>query len=209
MAAQSPVKSPGASGGGQPVDYSFRELKSVSDLIFETPVTGHARRPPVNGDTRVDDYLESIVADGPKNGARLNANSVRLCNNQLTSLQGLDKALYHVLDDPRELVWLDASCCKLQGIDDIITQFPNLQVLYLHGNQVWHLSEVLKLQQLPQLRKLTLHGNHIAEQKNYKLWVLAHLPNLRSLDFSTVTNLDRDKVDTWFKGYQKAQAAKC
>mmetsp|Transcript_32180 Transcript_32180/g.96087 ORF Transcript_32180/g.96087 Transcript_32180/m.96087 type:complete len:183 (-) Transcript_32180:429-977(-) len=127
MAAQSPVKSPGASGGGQPVDYSFRELKSVSDLIFETPVTGHARRPPVNGDTRVDDYLESIVADGPKNGARLNANSVRLCNNQLTSLQGLDKALYHVLDDPRELVWLDASCCKLQGIDDIITQFPNLQ----------------------------------------------------------------------------------
>mmetsp|Transcript_32180 Transcript_32180/g.96088 ORF Transcript_32180/g.96088 Transcript_32180/m.96088 type:complete len:123 (-) Transcript_32180:82-450(-) len=99
--------------------------------------------------------------------------------------------------------------CNVHLLPPVKLSHMHPQVLYLHGNQVWHLSEVLKLQQLPQLRKLTLHGNHIAEQKNYKLWVLAHLPNLRSLDFSTVTNLDRDKVDTWFKGYQKAQAAKC
>ncbi|KAG1665476.1 hypothetical protein FOA52_007608 [Chlamydomonas sp. UWO 241] len=193
---------------GQPVDYSFRELKKVSDLVFESPVSGTARRPAVNGDGNAEGYLDSIVAEGARQGTKLNATSVRLCNNQLISLAGLDRTMYHVLDDPQELVWLDASCNQIQTIDEIVTSFPNLQVLYLHGNQLWHLSEVLKLQKLPHLKKLTLHGNQIAEQRNYKLWVVAHLPHLRSLDFSTITNLDRDKVDNWFRGYQKVQAAK-
>lgn len=98
------------------------------DLVFEAPVSGHARRPPLNGDSGGDEYLDSLVAQGPKRSTRLNANSVRLCNNHLVTLNGLDKAMYHVLDDPQELVWLDASCNQIQNIDDVITSFPSLQV---------------------------------------------------------------------------------
>lgn len=79
-------------------------------------------------------------------------------------------------------------------------------MLYLHGNEIWQLSEVLKLEKLPYLRKLTLHGNPIAELKNYKLWVGSHLPNLRSLDFSTITKVDRDSMNVWLAGYRKQHA---
>ena len=73
----------------------------------------------------------------------------------------------------------------------------------MHGNQISHMSDVIKLSKLEHLAKLTLHGNPITEQKNYKLFVAAHLPRLRSLDFSTITKLDRDKTANWFRGYQK------
>ncbi len=68
------------------------------------------------------------------------------------------------------------------------------QVLYLHGNQISSLADVCKLSQLKNLSKLTLHGNPISEHTNYKMYIAAHLPNLRSLDFSTITKIDRDKV---------------
>jgi len=46
-------------------------------------------------------------------------------------------------------------------------------------------------------------GNPISEMKNYKLFVAAHLPKLKSLDFSAITKLDRDKTSNWYRGYQK------
>lgn len=58
--------------------------------------------------------------------------------------------------------------------------FP--QVLYLHGNQIASLHDVLKLSKLPKLQKLTLHGNPISEKANYKVWVLSHLPELKVRD---------------------------
>jgi hypothetical protein len=44
------------------------------------------------------------------------------------------------------------------------------QVLYMHGNQIANMHDVLKLAKLESLQKLTLHGNPIAEAKNYKMW---------------------------------------
>ena len=41
---------------------------------------------------------------------------------------------------------------------------PLSQVLYLHGNQISHMSDVARLAKLPHLAKLTLHGNPISEQ---------------------------------------------
>ena len=112
---------------------------------------------------------------------------------------------YHLLDDPADLSWLDASFNALtsHSLDDIVASFPNLKVLYLHGNQIASMKEIIKLQALPHLTKLTIHGNPISEKSNYKLWVLSHLPGVRDFDFSPVTKLDREKVTTWFAAYSK------
>lgn len=77
------------------------------------------------------------------------------------------------------------------------------QVLYLHGNQISSLNDVLKLQALPRLEKVTLHGNPISEMKAYKMWVCAHLPGVKNLDFSGITKVERDKVATWMKANRK------
>ncbi|GAX75364.1 hypothetical protein CEUSTIGMA_g2808.t1 [Chlamydomonas eustigma] len=196
---------------GPPVDYSFRDLKNALDIVYEAPVSGTARCLPIKSDVNLNEHLETLPTPRSpvKAGHRiLNSNSLRICNNLLISLQGLGKVLPHVLDDPRELVWLDASCNQLASIEDIITEYPKLQVLYLHGNQIRHMTEIQKLAKLEHLTKLTLHGNPITEQKNYKLYVAAHLPKLRSLDFSTITKIDREKTEVWFRGYQKQMADK-
>ena len=81
-------------------------------------------------------------------------------------------------------------------------------MLYLHGNQISHLHDILKLGRLEHLVKLTLHGNPVAEQQNYKMWVAGHLPSVRNLDFSTITRVERDKINTWMASYRKRQEAR-
>lgn len=77
---------------------------------------------------------------------------------------------------------------------------PACQVLYLHGNHITNLQEVIKLAAgLPNLVKLTLHGTPVSEHGHYKHWVCAHLPQLRNLDFSSITRLQRDDVSKWSK----------
>ncbi|GLC35693.1 hypothetical protein PLESTB_000484600 [Pleodorina starrii] len=250
---------------GPPVDYSFKDLKSVLDLVTVEPTSGTARKPALSPDNSPLEYLEALAvqdqaqadsdaANGGSSGAsasassplllggvgstsvgssggtpsagnsskqllstqrgaaptaaavlgaKLNSNSLRLANNHLLSLNGLGRVMRHVLDDPSQLVWLDVSSNQLSTIEDAVLEFPSLQVLYYHGNNITNLNDVLKLQGLPKLNKLTLHGNPIAEQKNYKNWVVAHLPNLRNVDFGTITKVERDKIETWFKSTKK------
>lgn len=57
--------------------------------------------------------------------------------------------------------------------------------------------EIDKLAGLPNLTNLTLHGNPIEEKEDYKQYVLAVLPGLRSLDFYRITEQDRATAQTW------------
>jgi Leucine-rich repeat (LRR) protein len=79
-------------------------------------------------------------------------------------------------------------------------------VLYLHGNQISSFSDCMKLAKLKDLRKLTLHGCPVSEKLNYKMQICAHLPQLQSLDFSTITKVDRDKVGQWYAAHKKQKA---
>ncbi|GFR41146.1 hypothetical protein Agub_g1810 [Astrephomene gubernaculifera] len=277
---------------GPPVDYSFKDLKTVIDLVLVEPTSGTARKPALSPDASPLEYLEALAAQdaaahaaqdaaaaaaadlaspsvallgtgrggagllgagrggsgsggtpsvgaaaasnggagntgggggkqltaqpssataggaggagaGGALGAKLNSNSLRLCNNHLMSLSGLGRVMPHVLDDPAQLVWLDVSSNQLSTIEEAVLEFPSLQVLYYHGNNITNINDVLKLQGLPKLQKLTLHGNPIAEAKNYKFWVVAHLPGLRNMDFGPITKVERDKIETWFKSTKK------
>ena len=114
---------------------------------------------------------------------------MRVNNNQIESLIGAPKALESLLVEPQALAWLDISFNALTLIHSEILQFPNLKVLYLHGNAIADMMEVDKLADLPKLMSLTLHGNPIEELANYHLYVISQIPQLRNLDFSSVTKV--------------------
>lgn len=152
--------------------------------------------------------------------------SVKLDNNLLSSLDGFKGAMSAILVAPMRLTWVDLSCNKLTEVHEVrkrrrrlrarvwrtaasltplvpipcsqeLLEFTNLTVLYLHGNGITKLSEVRKLQKLQQLKSLTLHGNPVEEVPSYRFTVVATMPELRSLDFSPVTRVERDKAVAW------------
>jgi Leucine-rich repeat (LRR) protein len=133
---------------------------------------------------------------------------VRLAYNELTNLSGFVAAMELLLgpDACTQLTWLDLSHNRLTSIDEALLAFPNLTVLYLHGNQIaCSLKELYKLGSLSHLSKLTLHGNPLYSSKqNHALshprsaiiYTLRHCP-LRSLDFITITTADRRNAIRW------------
>ena len=78
-----------------------------------------------------------------------------------------------------------------------LVELPSLNILYLHGNNIDSISEVDKLGVLVQLRSLALHGNPVEMGAGYRHYVLSHLPQLQTLDFSGVTKADRATAATW------------
>lgn len=74
----------------------------------------------------------------------------------------------------------------------MLVNYEQLSILYLHGNAISQIREVVKLSSLSRLKSLTLHGNAIEKAKEYRLYVIHHLPQLRKLDFSAITPAERD-----------------
>lgn len=50
----------------------------------------------------------------------------------------------------------------------VLCELHGLRVLYLHGNNIFILSEVDRLGALPHLHSITLHGNPIEANKTYR-----------------------------------------
>ena len=61
--------------------------------------------------------------------------------------------------------------------------------------------DVQKLVELPKLRDLTLHGNPIEDRGRgkYRNFIIAQLPNLRSLDFTPLTQRDKGIAGSFCK----------
>ena len=72
-------------------------------------------------------------------------------------------------------------------------------MLYLHGNNIFKLNEVDKLSELTKLKTLTLHGNPIETMTGYKTYIICHLPQVQTLDFSMVTKGERQTASVWSK----------
>ena len=170
---------------GVPLDYNYLDVKTVAGFLDVTPFDGVVK----HGDR----------SKLPK-GAKLNACGVRLANNKLTSLAGLDEFLERVLDDPGELRWLDVSGNKLTKVESLLLSYPKLSCVYFHGNQVRRSDEFETLGELPELRKFTAFGNPCEQSdKNYRYAVAASLPLVRSLDFTGITRKDREDIHLWDK----------
>ncbi|XP_039376885.1 leucine-rich repeat-containing protein 51-like [Mauremys reevesii] len=161
-----------------PLDYSFRGISFIQDLLTEEPRAG----------------LKVIRRSA---GGKLLTQAVRLNNNTINELTDFASTMEQLLEYPAELSWVDLSFNDLPTIDPVLTMYPNLRALNLHGNSIQSLCEVDKLAVLPRLRTLTLHGNPIEEEKGYRSYVLSVLPQLKSFDFSGVTKQDRSTATFW------------
>ncbi|XP_078259067.1 leucine-rich repeat-containing protein 51-like isoform X2 [Rhinoraja longicauda] len=157
---------------GPVVDYSFRGLDTVNDALKLTPRTG--LRPNVFTEDR-----------------KMKSCSLRLSHNRLSDLSGLKQLIDTLLVEPRRLFWIDLAFNNFDIIDPVLIFCINLQVLNFHGNQVGKLYEVDKLAALRHLRSLTLHGNPMELLKGYRSYTVGAIPQLKSLDYSTITKQDR------------------
>ncbi|KAK8786543.1 hypothetical protein V5799_023680 [Amblyomma americanum] len=70
----------------------------------------------------------------------------------------------------------------------------NLQELYIRKNNIQDLNEVLYLKDLPKLKNLWLADNPCAENENYRMTVLRHLPSLQKLDNQTVQSHEVERA---------------
>jgi hypothetical protein len=160
------------------IDLSMQELREFSEMTMEQ--------------NKNKDGLERLLKrHGPENVV---INAVRLNNNKIAGWLNFLSTLRTMSPiDFTRLEWLDLSFNQLQTIETSIGRLKSLSKLHLHANQIRDIRDVQKLTDLPRLRDLTLHGNPIEERGRgkYRNFIIAQLPNLRSLDFTSLT--DRDK----------------
>mmetsp|Transcript_79298 Transcript_79298/g.236263 ORF Transcript_79298/g.236263 Transcript_79298/m.236263 type:complete len:234 (-) Transcript_79298:125-826(-) len=195
---------------GPPLDYSFKELRSCTEIETEAP-RGSGRRP-----SRAD-ADESDGSASPEPGATKTSSplvpklrciirnvttSVKLNNNMLENIQGLPQVLEFAMPNPLlNLQWIDLAFNQLVTIEPELLRFMNLKALYLHGNCIRSLPSAERLRKLPKLMSLTLNGNPIEASKIYRTYVIGALPTLRSLDHSTITEDEQQNAVAWFKGH--------
>jgi len=160
----------------KPADFSFMNYKILKEAKPESVHTARIGTP----------------AKGPQN--KFLTRAIWLNNNRLTSVKSLDVFTESVLEQPYALSWLDLSFNKIEDIDICILKFENLKILYLHGNNISDVKELLKLKSLENLKSLTVHGNPVYTKKNYRMYLIAMMPQLSNLDFTRITGGERDRA---------------
>ncbi|XP_029442646.1 leucine-rich repeat-containing protein 51-like isoform X2 [Rhinatrema bivittatum] len=183
-------------------------------MLIGSRDVGESQRP---GSPGIRYLWFDVLLEEPRHGikplkrtkeGKLMTQAIRLNNNTLTELTNFSEVMERVMEEPNRLAWIDLSFNDLSTIDPVLTVFPNLFVLNLHGNSINRLSEVDKLASLPNLKSLTLHGNPIETEKGYRSYVLSLLHNLKTFDFSGVTKQDRSTAEVWRRMYVKPKLAK-
>ena len=73
-------------------------------------------------------------------------NAVRFSNNVISEWKDFSKTMEKIIEDPRTAIeWIDLSFNDMSSIDKCLLEYRNLKVLYLHGNSIEKLGEVLML----------------------------------------------------------------
>lgn len=137
------------------------------------------------------------------------ADSVRLANNKLQTIEGLPNTLRNFLfmGNVRVLQYLDLSFNSIRSLDKgVLEAIPNLSTLYLHTNLIEDFSHIKKLARLKLLEKLSLQNNPVQTSalrsmagsskgiQEYRVRVIATCPWLKELDFSTVTGSEKQSA---------------
>eukprot|EP00043_Microstomoeca_roanoka_P003513 m.44256 g.44256 ORF g.44256 m.44256 type:complete len:187 (+) comp12097_c0_seq1:284-844(+) len=160
------------------LDYSFSDITEMTDIYDEDPRQGK---------------IKTQMSKPPSRAIT----TLRLNNNGLTYFTGMTEVLTNIIWDLTAVTMLDVSLNGITTISEELQCLPNLGILYLHGNAISSLKEVLKLTDFPHLKSLSLHGNPIEKENGYRGFVVSVLPALKKFDFSPITDADRERCETW------------
>lgn len=104
-----------------------------------------------------------------------------------------------ILSSLPNLEILSVSVNKIDSLESF-QYCPNLKEIYLRNNEIQSLSEIKYLTGLKELRVLWLCGNPcVATETNYRLKVIALLPQLEKLDSLNVTEHERLRASTMYE----------
>jgi U2 small nuclear ribonucleoprotein A' len=84
--------------------------------------------------------------------------------------------------------------------DNLHEYIPNIETLVLTNNNIEELTQIDNLCKFKNLRCLSLLRNPIASLKNYRLYAIYKLPQLKLLDFKKVKLNERQEAQALFKG---------
>ncbi|XP_017678510.1 PREDICTED: dynein regulatory complex subunit 3 isoform X1 [Lepidothrix coronata] len=145
-----------------------------------------------------------------------NLTKLQLDNNVIEKIEALESLVH--------LVWLDLSFNNIEvieGLDTLvklqdlslysnrISKIENmdtlqeLQIFSIGKNNLTNLENVVYLRRLKSLRTLNLSGNPFCDDKQYMLFVVAHLPNLVYLDFKLVRDTTREDAVSKYQDLTK------
>jgi len=71
-------------------------------------------------------------------------------------------------------------------ISKIHDSFPKLENLILTNNRITSLKQIDNLADCKNLIRLSMLNSPVTQKKNYRLYVISRLPNLKVLDFQKV-----------------------
>jgi hypothetical protein len=118
--------------------------------------------------------------------------AIRMANNKLSSLDGLDEAVETLGLACTDICWLDTSFNQLVDLSNAITKFSALQSLTLTNNRITKVATLNQLVKLKNLTALHLVGNPVTDVKNYRCKIIGLLPQLIKLDSIIITKKERD-----------------
>lgn len=172
-----------------PLDYSYFQIKTPIEIL---------RIPP-----RIESPL-SLKA--PKNSdSKWLTRTLKLDNNALEDLNELPRVLSSLFPSDQWLTWLDISRNQLAKVHSELTELRALKILYLHGNRIASIHELLKLGALQNLTKLTAHGNPAELEPGYFITILAAIPKLVKLDFTAISINERKAADIFRASQQRVK----
>ena len=78
--------------------------------------------------------------------------------------------------------------------EDFAEVCPKLDTLILSNNRIARFEDIDKLASCETLKRLALNGNLVSNLPNYRLYVINKLPQLKVLDYQTVSMSERDQA---------------
>ena len=186
--------------------------------LFSTPTNSTPQQRTIQNETAPLTHLTQIYNNfgsslanrvGPKTTTTRSAkkaepetNTLNLGYNKIRSVAGIVKVVRELA--PRALdtlQWLDLQHNYLITIPPEIAEFSQLKVLYLHSNYIADMNQFTVLAPLSKLISITVHSNPIVRIQNFRLFVVAILPQTKKIDSVLISEKEREATKVWAKTY--------
>ena len=112
---------------GPALDYSFMELENLTEMLDEEPRAGVlSEKSRLRVKEEKDQTVKAAAGKKKKKAAvpsRYKTTQIttclRVCNNSLQNLDGLDECIEETIDYPEKIEWFDFSFNQLTTIDEV------------------------------------------------------------------------------------------